>query len=196
MAKSGVPASSTLSLPVGIAAEGAVERERPGALWFAQFQSTGRLPPMALWKPDPTFYPSPRMAAEGPREKLAYVGVFNPEPSNGKHDSLCVIDTDQRRRLPRHGGAGRRRRCLGWATRSIVPGGTRAAQRCARTRRIRYVEWRYLLAPDCDRLRRTVGNRTSSKLVKVIEAAEIAARARPGRPAGRPHPGRPRSTWK
>ena len=49
---------------------------------------------MALWKPDPTFYPSPRMAAEGPREKLAYVGVFNPDPSNGKHDSMCVIDTD------------------------------------------------------------------------------------------------------
>ena len=49
---------------------------------------------MALWKPDPTFYPSPRMAAASPREKLAYVAVFNPDPSNGRHDAMCVIDTD------------------------------------------------------------------------------------------------------
>ncbi len=33
---------------------------------------------MALWKPDPTFYPSPRMAPKAPREKLAYVVTFNP----------------------------------------------------------------------------------------------------------------------
>ena len=25
------------------------------------------------WQPDPTFYPSPRMAMEAPAEKLAYV---------------------------------------------------------------------------------------------------------------------------
>ena len=33
---------------------------------------------MALWRPDPTFYPSPRMAMDAPREKLAYVLSFNP----------------------------------------------------------------------------------------------------------------------
>ena len=29
------------------------------------------------WKPDPTFYPSPRSAIEAPREELAYVAILN-----------------------------------------------------------------------------------------------------------------------
>ena len=33
---------------------------------------------MALWKPDQTFYPSPRMAMQAPRERLAYVVAFDP----------------------------------------------------------------------------------------------------------------------
>ena len=49
---------------------------------------------MALWKPDQTFYPSPRMAMQGPQEKMGYVAVFNPEPKNGRHDALCVLDLD------------------------------------------------------------------------------------------------------
>ena len=32
---------------------------------------------MALWKPDPTFYPSPRDAASAPPESLAYVAAFD-----------------------------------------------------------------------------------------------------------------------
>jgi len=34
---------------------------------------------MAIWRPDPSFYPSPRMAMQGPQEKLAYVAVLNPK---------------------------------------------------------------------------------------------------------------------
>ncbi|MGH7905895.1 MAG: selenium-binding protein SBP56-related protein, partial [Candidatus Binataceae bacterium] len=49
---------------------------------------------MALWKPDQTFYPSPRMAMSAPREKLGYVAAFNPDPDNGRHDALCVLDLD------------------------------------------------------------------------------------------------------
>ena len=49
---------------------------------------------MALWKPDQTFYPSPKMAMNGPREKYAYVVTFNPDAKNGKHDALCVVDLD------------------------------------------------------------------------------------------------------
>lgn len=49
---------------------------------------------MALWKPDQTFYPSPKMAMSAPREKLGYVVSFNPSAQNGKHDALCVIDLD------------------------------------------------------------------------------------------------------
>ncbi|MDQ5819719.1 MAG: selenium-binding family protein, partial [Actinomycetota bacterium] len=46
---------------------------------------------MAIWRPDPSFYPSPRMAMQAPREKLAYVAVLNPNAAlngdgNGRPD--------------------------------------------------------------------------------------------------------------
>jgi methanethiol oxidase len=45
------------------------------------------------WKPDPTFYPSPRMAMEAPAEELAYVALLA-TGDNGKVDALGVVDTD------------------------------------------------------------------------------------------------------
>ena len=45
------------------------------------------------WQPDPTFYPSPKMAMEAPAEKLAYVAMLNPTP-NGRGDAMGVIDVD------------------------------------------------------------------------------------------------------
>ena len=45
------------------------------------------------WKPDPTFYPSPKMAIEAPREQLAYVAILNTNGS-GKPDALGVLDVD------------------------------------------------------------------------------------------------------
>ena len=48
---------------------------------------------MALWKPDPTFYPSPKMAMQAPPENLAYVAVVNPK-KNGRPDALGVVDVD------------------------------------------------------------------------------------------------------
>jgi selenium-binding protein 1 len=48
---------------------------------------------MSLWRPDPTFYPSPKMAMQAPPEKLAYVALLN---GNGKPrpDALAVVDLD------------------------------------------------------------------------------------------------------
>jgi 56kDa selenium binding protein (SBP56). len=49
---------------------------------------------MVQWKPDPTFYPSPRMAMQAPAETLAYVAAFNPN-KNGqerKPDAMTVVD--------------------------------------------------------------------------------------------------------
>jgi selenium-binding protein 1 len=46
------------------------------------------------WRPDPTFYPSARLAAEAPREKLAYLAALNPDPSDGRPDALGVVDLD------------------------------------------------------------------------------------------------------
>ena len=48
---------------------------------------------MVTWKPDPTFYPSPRMAMQAPREELAYVAMLNVE-RNGRPDALAVVDVD------------------------------------------------------------------------------------------------------
>ena len=43
---------------------------------------------MAILKPDPTYYPSPKMAMQAPREELAYVVILNP---NGRPDALAVM---------------------------------------------------------------------------------------------------------
>ncbi|HEY3110444.1 MAG TPA: selenium-binding protein SBP56-related protein [Chloroflexota bacterium] len=47
---------------------------------------------MRMMTPDPTFYPSARMAMQAPPEKLAYVAALN--VGNGKPDGLAVVDTD------------------------------------------------------------------------------------------------------
>ncbi len=47
---------------------------------------------MATWTPDPTFYPSPRMAAQAPPEKLAYVAALHTDGS--QPDAMTVVDVD------------------------------------------------------------------------------------------------------
>ncbi|MGG1946349.1 selenium-binding family protein [Trinickia sp. NRRL B-1857] len=47
---------------------------------------------MSSWKPDPTFYPSARLAAQAPRETLAYVASF--DPTRRAPDELAVVDLD------------------------------------------------------------------------------------------------------
>jgi len=49
---------------------------------------------MSQWKPDPTFYPSPRMAAESPPEELAYVALLNPTGVD-RPDALGVVDVKE-----------------------------------------------------------------------------------------------------
>jgi len=48
---------------------------------------------MELWRPDPTFYTSPKMAAQAPAEKLAYVALLNPK-ADGVPDAIGVVDLD------------------------------------------------------------------------------------------------------
>lgn len=47
---------------------------------------------MDQWRPDQTFYASPKMAMQAAPEKLAYVAMLNPDPS--RHDALGVVDVD------------------------------------------------------------------------------------------------------
>jgi selenium-binding protein 1 len=46
---------------------------------------------MALWRPDQSFYPSPRMAMRAPAETLAYVALINPRPTSTP-DAIAVVD--------------------------------------------------------------------------------------------------------
>jgi selenium-binding protein 1 len=48
---------------------------------------------MARLRPDPSFYPSPKLAMEAPRERLAYVALLS-NSENGQRDALGVVDTD------------------------------------------------------------------------------------------------------
>ena len=47
---------------------------------------------MATWSPDPTFYPSPKMAMDAPREELAYVAILNSDGT--RPDAMAVLDVN------------------------------------------------------------------------------------------------------
>ena len=90
---------------------------------------------MARWTPDPSFYPSPRLAMEAPAEEVAYVALLNPDASDGRPDALGVLDLASgsstqgqvvsRVEMPNEG------------TSSTTSAGTPAAPRSARGRRTR-----------------------------------------------------------
>src|SRR3979411_3162350 len=47
---------------------------------------------MATWKPDPSFYPSPRMAAKAAPETVAYVAAF--APTRMPPSAIAGVDVD------------------------------------------------------------------------------------------------------
>jgi selenium-binding protein 1 len=51
---------------------------------------------MSLWTPDPTFYPSPRDAAAGPVETLAYVAAY--DRSAQRPDAIATHERTRARR--------------------------------------------------------------------------------------------------
>ncbi len=51
---------------------------------------------MVTWKPDPSFYPSPRMAMKASPETIAYVVAF--DPARAVADQLAVVDVDPKSR--------------------------------------------------------------------------------------------------
>src|SRR5688500_18507416 len=51
---------------------------------------------MATWRPDPSFYPSPRLAAMALPESLACVAMFDPERM--QPDGFAVVDVDPKSR--------------------------------------------------------------------------------------------------
>ncbi|MFF0862264.1 selenium-binding protein SBP56-related protein [Nonomuraea sp. NPDC003560] len=136
---------------------------------------------MALWTPDPTFYPSPRDAVEAPVEKLAYVAAF--DRSANRPDALAVLDTDPA--SPAYGtvigwtdlpGTGDELHHFGWnaCSSALCPNAPHP-----------HVERRYLVVPGLRSSRIHIydtKDRISPELVKVIDAESLARRAGYSRP--------------
>jgi methanethiol oxidase len=132
---------------------------------------------MSLWRPDPTFYPSPKMAMAAPPEKLAYVAMLN---ANGHHrpDALGVVDVD-----PQSTGYGRlvgqldmpntgdELHHFGWnaCSASLCPYAPHP-----------HIERRYLVVPGINSSRihivDTKPDPKKPQIVKVIEPETLAAR--------------------
>jgi selenium-binding protein 1 len=140
---------------------------------------------MARLTPDPTFYPSPKSAMAAPREQLAYVVTLN-TGSNGSAapDALCTLDVDPA--SPTYGqvlgrtpmpNVGDELHHFGWnaCSSALCP-----------TAPHPHVERRYLVVPGLRSSRihilDTRADPRQPKLVKVIEADEIARRTGYSRP--------------
>lgn len=128
-----------------------------------------------LLRPDPTFYPSARLAAKAPPETLAYVALVNAR-GNGEPDALGVVDVDRasptfstvldRVEMP---SAGDELHHFGWnaCSSALCPSAPHA-----------HVERRYLVVPGLRSSRvhiiDTAPDPTRPQLARTIEADEIA----------------------
>ena len=136
---------------------------------------------MARLLPDPSFYPSPSLAAEAAPEHLAYVALLTTESngkSNGKTDALGVVDTDPKSKeygrlvgkldFPQ---GGNELHHFGWNACSSHLCGYAPNP---------HVERRYLVVPGTHSSRihivDTKPDARNPRLVKVIEGEEVSAR--------------------
>jgi selenium-binding protein 1 len=138
---------------------------------------------MPLLKPDPTFYPSPKLASQAPPEKLAFVAALNPPGSKG-HDAILVVDVDSgspqfgqevgRCTLPE---AGDELHHFGWnaCSSALCPYAPHP-----------HVERRYLIVPGIRSSRiyviDTKPDARTPKVIRTITAEEVAKRAGYSRP--------------
>ena len=137
---------------------------------------------MARWQPDPSFYPSPRMAEKAKPETLAYVAAF--DPARKKPDAIAVVDVDPKSKsystivstvpMP---NAGDELHHFGWNACSscLCPNAPHP-----------HMERRYLVVPGLRSSRMhildTKPNPKRPKIVKVIEPEEIAEKTGYTRP--------------
>ena len=138
---------------------------------------------MARWKPDPTFYPSPRLAMQGQPESLAYVATLNTN-KDGRPDAMTVVDVNPE--SPGYGKmvgkvnmpkAGDELHHFGWnaCSSALCPYAPHP-----------HIERRYLVVPGLRSSRihilDTKPDPREPKIVKVIEPEEVVKRARYSRP--------------
>ncbi len=137
---------------------------------------------MATWRPDPSFYPSPRMAEKAEPETLAYVAMF--DPARTVPDAIGVVDVDPK--SPAYGeivgsvsmpNAGDELHHFGWNACSscLCPNAPHP-----------HMERRYLVVPGLRSSRMhiidTRPDPRNPKIVKVIEPQEIAEKTGYTRP--------------
>ena len=138
---------------------------------------------MVMWKPDPTFYPSPKMAMQAPPERLAYVATIA-AGDTGRPDAMAVVDVDPR--SPTHGQvvgrvempyAGDELHHFGWnaCSAALCPYAPHP-----------HIERRYLVVPGIRSSRiyvlDTKPDPAQPRIVKVIEPEEVIARSGYTRP--------------
>ncbi len=129
------------------------------------------------FRPDPTFYPSPRLAMQAPPERLAYVAALN--PNDHRPDEMTVVDLDHGSNtygqivgslaMPQPGDELHH---VGWnaCSSALCPYAPHP-----------HVERRYLIVPGLRSSRihiiDTKPDPRKPRIVKVIEADEIAKRS-------------------
>jgi selenium-binding protein 1 len=138
---------------------------------------------MALWKPDPTFYPSPRMAMQAPPETLAYVAALNPT-RDGRPDAMAVVDVQP--------GSASYGQVVGWTEMATAGdelhhfGWNACSAALCPYAPHPHVERRYLVVPGLRSSRiyilDTKPDPRSPKIVKIIEPEEVFARTGYSRP--------------
>jgi len=129
------------------------------------------------FRPDPTFYPSPRLAMQAPPERHAYVAALNPNGSR-RPDEIAVVDLDPTSKTYSQivGGVamsqpGDELHHFGWnaCSSALCPYAPHP-----------HVERRYLIVPGLRSSRvhiiDTKPDPRKPQIVKVIEADEIAKR--------------------
>ena len=137
---------------------------------------------MARWTPDPSFYPSPRLAMEAPAEQLAYLALL--DPAGERPDALATLDTNPESstygevvgkvEMP---NAGDELHHFGWnaCSASLCPSSPHP-----------HVERRYLVVPGLKSSRihvfDTKEDPRNPTLARVIEPGELAHRADYSRP--------------
>jgi selenium-binding protein 1 len=137
---------------------------------------------MSLWTPDPTFYPSPRDAGAAPAETLAYVAAF--DRAGQQPDAIAVLDTD-----PASASYGE---VVGWTEMPYAGdelhhfGWNMCSSALCPYAPHPHTERRYLVVPGLRSSRIMIldvkDDPRAPKLVKTLEAAELAKRAGYSRP--------------
>ena len=135
------------------------------------------------WKPDQTFYPSPKMAMEAPPEKLAIVAMLNPDGA-ATPDAMAVIDVDPASKT--YGDVSARSTCR-IAGDELHHFGWNACSSCLCPYSPHpHMERRYLVVPGMQSSRihiiDTKPDPRRPKIVKVIEPETVMSRTGYSRP--------------